>query len=257
MNWSRQTDQPLFPDILWSRPQNRRQAGKLLVIGGHLQSFSAVSQAYGTAQAAGIGTARVIVPDKLRPMLSKLFPEASFAASTQIGSFSRQALAKFLDEAEWADAVLLAGDFGRNSETAVLLENFIDKYSGQLTLAADSLDYFFTSPTKITDRTNTTLVGSLSQVQKLAQARMAIKQSADLAQTLNMLSIFTSDINAGVVTKQADQFVVGYKDRVSTTPARGRAIEEGAAAYASVWLLQQPGKTFEALTSAAWCFSEQ
>src|SRR5579884_1402879 len=140
MNWLKQADEPLFPDILWSRPENRRHAGKLLIIGGHSQSFSAVSEAYAAARLAGAGTVRVIVPDKLRPMLSTIFPEAEYGASTDIGSFSRQAMAEVLDAADWADGVLLAGDFGRNSETAVLLENIVSRYKGLLCLAGDSVD---------------------------------------------------------------------------------------------------------------------
>src|SRR5438105_2493778 len=138
-NSSRQTNEPLFPDVLWNRPENKRHAGKLLIVGGHQQSFSTVSEAYAAATKAGIGTARVILPDKLQKMLSGLFPEAEYAPSTHIGSFSRQALDSLLEAAEWADGVLLAGDFGRNSETAVLLESFIEKYKDLLALAGDSL----------------------------------------------------------------------------------------------------------------------
>src|SRR5437868_284792 len=126
-NWLRQNREPLFPNILWSRPENKRYAGKLLIIGGHKQSFNDVSAAYSAALKAGIGTVRVILPDSLQKMLAKVFPEAEYAASTPIGSFSRQALGSLLDAADWADGVLLAGDLGRNSETAILLEAFVEK----------------------------------------------------------------------------------------------------------------------------------
>src|SRR5579862_3020716 len=155
MNWSRQTaDKPLFPDVLWSRPENKRYAGKLLIIGGHSQSFNAVSQAYGAAAKAGAGTVRVILSQRLRKMVSAFFPEAEFAQSNQIGSFGRAARGALLAAAEWSDAVLLAGDFGRNSETAILLEGFIEKYTGQLALAGDSLDYFLKDPSKLVGRNN-------------------------------------------------------------------------------------------------------
>src|SRR6185437_2415347 len=160
-SWLRQTsDKPLFPDVLWSRPENKRHAGKLLVVGGHQQSFSAVSEAYSAASKAGIGTARVVVPDKLQKMLTVVFPEADYAPSTLIGSFSRQALGSLLDLADWADGVLLAGDFGHNSETAVLLESFVTKYKGQVTLAGDAIDYFFQNSSVILDRKNASVVTS-------------------------------------------------------------------------------------------------
>jgi NAD(P)H-hydrate repair Nnr-like enzyme with NAD(P)H-hydrate dehydratase domain len=191
MNWLKQTkDKPLFPDVLWSRPENKRHAGKLLIIGGHQQSFSAVSEAYSAALKAGIGTVKVVLPNKLEKTLRSLFPEAEFAASTPIGSFSRQALGQLLDLADWADAVLLAGDFGRNSESAVLLESFIEKYSGKLALAGDSLDYFLAQPTKLINRPNTLIVGNLNQLQKLATPSL-IQQNADLVKVLEQLGTWS------------------------------------------------------------------
>src|SRR6476660_954324 len=92
-NWLKQApDKPLFPDLLWSRPENKRQAGKLLVVGGNGQGFASPAAAYGAAIAAGIGAAKVILPDSLEKTLGKSFPEAIFAPSTPSGSFARLAL---------------------------------------------------------------------------------------------------------------------------------------------------------------------
>src|SRR5260221_160024 len=119
-NWLRQTKEPLFPDLLWSRPENKRHAGKLLIVGGNANGFATPARAYSAAAKAGIGTAKVLLPAALQKTLGKSFAEAEFALSTPSGSFSRQALDSLLDSANWADGVLLAGDFGRNSETAIL-----------------------------------------------------------------------------------------------------------------------------------------
>ncbi|MEK7561819.1 MAG: hypothetical protein AAB541_03065, partial [Patescibacteria group bacterium] len=124
--WLKQAkDKPLFEDLLWSRPENKRLAGKLLIVGGNLYGFSAPGTAYGAALKAGIGTTRVLLPDKLQKTVGKLMPEAEFAPSTLSGSFARPGLAKLLEEGEWADGVLLAGAFGRNSATAILLDCFM------------------------------------------------------------------------------------------------------------------------------------
>jgi hypothetical protein len=129
--WQRQTaDKPLFPDLLWSRPETKRTAGKLLIVGGNAHGFSAAAEAYGAAAKAGIGTARVLLPDSLQKTVGKVFAAGEYAPSTPSGSFSQQALAELLELAQWADGVLLAGDFGRNSETAILLESFAAKYQG-------------------------------------------------------------------------------------------------------------------------------
>jgi ADP-dependent NAD(P)H-hydrate dehydratase / NAD(P)H-hydrate epimerase len=255
INWLKQTpDKPLFPDILWSRPENKRHAGKLLIIGGHSQSFSAVSRAYAAAEMAGAGTIRMVLPDALQKTIGKTFPEAEFAASTPIGSFSRQALELFLDLAKWADGVLLAGDFGKNSETNILLENFIEKFAGQLTVVGDSLDYFLQKSEQLITRPKTTIVGSLNQVQKLARGQ-AIRQQDDLVQILNKLSIFTSDTKAGVITEQNGQIIVALNGQVSTTQSKKGGVGPELAAYASVWRLQQPKKPLEGLTTSIYCYA--
>jgi NAD(P)H-hydrate repair Nnr-like enzyme with NAD(P)H-hydrate dehydratase domain len=255
INWQRQTkDKPLFPDTLWGRPVNKRYAGKLLIIGGHAQSFSAPSRAYTAAAKAGAGHIRIVLPDKLQKTLGKAFAEAEFAPSTPIGSFGRPALDLFLDLAAWSDGVLLAGDLGKNSETAVLLESFIDKYTGPLSLTGDSLDYFAQKPTQITNRENTLFIGSLAQMQKLAQPDAVIKQTADLVQILEVLSNWSSDISASIVTATSSQVIVADKGNISTTPAENNGPDPELAAYASVWSMQQPEKPFEALTTGVYCF---
>ena len=57
--WQRQEPgEPLFPDLLWSRPENRQFAGKLLIMGGNAHGFAAPAEAYAHAEKAGIGVAR-------------------------------------------------------------------------------------------------------------------------------------------------------------------------------------------------------
>jgi NAD(P)H-hydrate repair Nnr-like enzyme with NAD(P)H-hydrate dehydratase domain len=258
ISWLRQTkDKPAFPDVLWSRPVNKRYAGKLLIVGGHSQSFAEPSRAYAAAVKAGAGTVRILLPDALQKTLGKAFPEAEFAASTPIGSFSRKALELLMDLAGWSDGVLLAGGFGKNSETAILLESFVEKYTGQLGLTGDSLDYFLQKPSQLTDRTNTLLVGSLAQIQKLAQPKAAIKQTADLVQILNTLSNWTDGIPASVLTSHTTQIIAATGGKISTTQSEADREGSELAAYANVWLMQQPEKIFEALTTASYCYAHE
>jgi ADP-dependent NAD(P)H-hydrate dehydratase / NAD(P)H-hydrate epimerase len=180
--WHRQTtDAPLFPDLLWSRPENKLYAGKLLIVGGNAHGFAAAAEGYNYAHKAGIGSGRVLLPDALLKNVSKLFPEAEFAPSTPSGSFASSALGELLPMAHWADGILLAGDLGRNSETAILIESFLRKHSGQVTLTKDAIEYVTAQPTLVADRENTLLVLSFSQLQKLAIS-------------LKFSSAFTSDM---------------------------------------------------------------
>lgn len=250
-SWLKQTDKPLFEDILWSRPENKRYAGKLLIIGGHKQSFTAVSEAYGAALKAGIGTVRVMLPQSLNGMLKAVFPEAEYAPSNKIGSFSRDSLAAWLEAAEWADGVLLAGDFGRNSETAVLLEGFSDKYDGVLGVTGDTIDYFLKDAQALKQRYNNVITLGVDKLQKLALPDVVLKQQDDLAQMVMKLRSFTDVTKASFITCHGGTMIAASGGRVSTTPAKEFS-ETKAAAYAIVWLLQQPKKPFEALTTAIY-----
>src|SRR5690606_2767000 len=139
--WIKQSGQPVFPDLLWSRPESRQARGKLLIIGGNSFGFSAVGQAYKEAEAAGAGAVRVLMPEAIRKVVGTILEHAEYGASTPSGSFSQAALGQWLDNAAWADGVLIAGDLGRNSETAILMEKFLAKSDAAVTLTKDAIEY--------------------------------------------------------------------------------------------------------------------
>lgn len=251
-DWHKQkTDKPLFPEILWSQPQNKQLAGKLLIVGGNYRSFKAPAEAFAAALKAGIGSARVLLPSALQKTVGKLFPEAGFAPSTPSGSFARTSLAQILDSTEWADAVVLAGDFGKNSETAILLESFIKKYDGPVCLAGDSLDYFQKSGDSILSRTNTLVVAEISQLQKLAAGQGLIKHSMDLSQLVGSLTELSAETKAFFAAVHAGQIIVAANGQVSTTPSQNHDFIKIAAYMATFWL-HNSEKPFEALSSAVF-----
>ena len=255
--WHKQTtEQPLFPDLLWSRPENRNQAGKLLIVGGNAHGFAAAAEAYTAAETAGVGTARVLLPDSLQKTVGKVFAAGEYAPSTPSGSFSQKALAEVLAMANWADSLLLAGDFGRNSETAVVLEQLLGKYTDQLTLTKDAVDYFAKTPELLLTRENTLLVVSFAQLQKLAlgiRFTTAFMFNMDFLRLIEALHNFTEKYQAAIITQHLDTIFVAVNGQVSTTklPEERPIWRVKTAASASVWWLQNPAKPFEALTAAA------
>jgi ADP-dependent NAD(P)H-hydrate dehydratase / NAD(P)H-hydrate epimerase len=252
--WHKQSpDNPLFPDLLWSRPENKNQAGKLLIIGGNAHGFAAPAEAYSEANKAGIGTARVLLPDSLQKAVGKVFEAGEYAPSTPSGSFSQKALAEFLALSEWAEGLLLAGDLGRNSETAILLEKFIEKYDGQLTVTQDALDYFIKLPQTIVERPGTLLVASFSQLQKIAAnagSTKAFTFDMDFLRLIDGLHELTERFEANIIIRHHKNFFTAVNGEVSTTSKESEKIwRVPTAAHASVWWLQNPSKTFEALTT--------
>jgi ADP-dependent NAD(P)H-hydrate dehydratase / NAD(P)H-hydrate epimerase len=254
--WLKQeTGKPAFSELLWSRPQNKQFAGKLAVIGGNLHGFAAPGEAYGVSLKTGVGVARVLLPDAVKKLVGPILEDVEFAASNPSGSFNQQALAEWLSLANWADGVLLAGDLGRNSETAIVLEKFIGKYPGSLTITKDAADYAISIAPSILNRADTTLVISMAQLRKLfmvASSTQAIRLSMGLLQLVEALHTFTEGRPVAIVTKHHDILYTAYEGRVSTTQLTADipVWRVKAAAIASVWQLQNPGKTFEALTTA-------
>lgn len=254
--WLKQSNQPLFPDIAWSRPENRQQAGKLLVIGGNTHGFAAAAQAYNAAMSAGVGAAHVLLPDAIQKAVGPVLEQADFAPSTPSGSFSKKALAELLDRAAWADAVLLAGDLGRNSETAIVLESFASKYSGMLCLTKDAADYFTSSPQGVKDRVQTLFVISLAQLQRLTQSLKMPKPvtfDMGLVQLVEWLHQFSHDWPFTTVVHHAGNLCVAHGGVVTTTKStleEDRVWRVTTAAKATVWWLQNPAKPLESITAS-------
>jgi NAD(P)H-hydrate repair Nnr-like enzyme with NAD(P)H-hydrate dehydratase domain len=257
--WHKQTlDKPLFPELIWSRPENRQLSGKLLIVGGNLHGFAAPGEAYNEALKAGVGATRVVMPDSVRKLfdhLSNIPPEMEFAPSTPSGSFGQKALAEILSLSGWADGILLAGDFGRNSETAIILDQFTEKYQGQLTVTGDTVDYFTKTPELILHRPNTTFVLSLNQLQKLTiqvHFKIAITSTMGLLRLVEALHEFTQELPANIVVNCIQDIVVAVNGEVSTTEfSQVTDNWQGAvAAHAAVWWLQNPSRSFNAITSS-------
>ena len=256
--WHKQTlDNPLYPDLLWSRPENKQLAGKLLVIGGNAYEFAAPAEAYNEALRAGVGAVRVLLPQALKHTIGAVIEAGDFAPSTPSGSFSQKALQEFYIHSDWADGVLLAGDLGRNSETAIVLEKFAGTYRGQLTLTKDAADYGIASPQSLLKRQDTTLVLTIAQLQKLGTALhlpKAFTFGMDLLRLVEALHYITYQFDINLIVKQQDYSVVASSGKVSTTKL---AVENEywrikLAANASVWWLQNPSKIFESLSTAVY-----
>lgn len=254
--WKKQTkEKPLFPNLNWDKPENKQHAGKLLIIGGNTHEFSAPGLAYAVAEKTGIGVAKVLLPDSLKKNVGKILENGEFSPSTKSGSFSQKSLDSWVQWANWADGVLIAGDLGRNSETAIVLEKFIQKYYGTLIVTKDAIDYFRANAKLVTNRPSTTLVLSISQLQKLCieiEWPSAVTFSMNINQLVEMLHNITERYPFSVVTNHNNIFFVAHKGMVSTTKNDYQeSWRTEIASKASVWLIQNQNRPFEALTTAA------
>lgn len=217
--WLRQeNDAPLYPDIEWSKPEQKNLAGKLAILGGNRLGFVAVSTAYQEALDIGAGQVRIILPDVLKKSLPATILDAIYVPSNPSGGMSREAQAQVLAAIDWSDHVLLVGDAGRNSETAMIYESLLST-SVSLTITRDAFDLLRSAATQLVAREHTTLVLSFAQLQKLFQAVYYPKMlsfSMQLSLLVESLHKFTITYPIILVTYHQNQLVIAHNGTVIT-----------------------------------------
>ena len=254
--WQKQTaSKPLFPEIEWNKPERKNQAGRLLIVGGNKLGFAAVAESYQNAKDTGAGEVRALVPDALKKTMPKTLTDILFTPSNPSGGISKDALAELQAASEWASGVLLIGDSGRNSETAITYEHFIQMYSGPLTVTRDAIDLVKNNPSLLAEREDTMIVASFAQLQKLFQGVYYPKMltfNMQLLQLVEALHKFTITYPCTIVTLHKESLIIASGGKVITQAwSQPMAIWRGSVATqaASYWLWN-PKLVLESVTSS-------
>lgn len=254
--WQKQSStKPLFPDVEWSKPQQRSKAGKLGIIGGNKLGFIAASEAYQTALGVGIGEAKVLLPASLKKTFFKHTQDMVFADDNQSGGLSKDAFSEMQAMGEWADGILLIGDAGKNSETAVLYERFIHEYEGPLTITRDAVDLLKNNAQTLIERPQTLLILSFAQVQKLFQSvyyPKVLTFSMQLTRLVEALHKFTITYPACTAVFHDENLVISHQGMVVTQQfSDPMPIWRGSVATrAAVYWSWNPEKPLESATAS-------
>jgi NAD(P)H-hydrate repair Nnr-like enzyme with NAD(P)H-hydrate dehydratase domain len=246
---------PLYPDVEWNKPEQRSHAGKLGIIGGNKLGFVAVGDAYGIATSAGVGQIRVLLPDILKKSVPGVITDVVYGASNPSGGLSKDAAPEMGAIGAWADAVLMIGDAGRNSETAIVYEDFIRGYDRQLTITRDAIDLLLNTPEVLVERDNTLLVVSFAQLQKIftkVYYPKILTFSMQLQQLVETLHKFTITYPVTIMTFHQEQLVVASGGQVTTTPwnAPMAIWKGGVATDAAAYYLWNPKQPLQAATAS-------
>lgn len=254
--WQQQTpEKPLFPETEWNRPEQRAHAGKLGIVGGNKLGFVAVGDAYTTATNAGVGKIRALLPDILKKAVPPMITDITFAASNPSGSLSKDASADLYALGAWADMVLMIGDAGRNSETAILYEDFIRDHAGPLVITRDAIDLLLNTPESMVERDDTMLVVSFAQLQKLftrVYYPKILTFSMQLQQLVEALHKFSITYPVTIVTLHKNHIVIASGGQVTTTPWHDpMSLWKGyVTTHAAAYWLWNPKKPLEAATTS-------
>ena len=254
--WRRQTtEKALFPEIEWSKPEQRSRAGRLAIIGGNKLGFAALAGAYSDALKTGIGECRVVLPDSLKRSLPTSITDVVFVPTNPSGGMAREGSPTLQAAAEWSSATLLIGDAGRNSETAIGFEELLRNSRAPLVITRDAVDLLKASNELMVNREQTLLVVSFAQLQKIFQSVYYPKLltfSMQLVNLIEALHKFTITYPVTLMALHHEQLIVAHKGEVTTTPwDYPMAIWRGSvAAHAAVYWAWNPTKPLEAATAS-------
>ena len=231
--WHRQSTKKLFNDVDMMAPEQRRFAGKLLIIGGNKGMFFAVASALEAAKRFGAGEVRALMPDALKNQVPST-PELYFAEAEASGAFGRLALQEMLRQAEWADAVLLIGDSGKNAETSLVFAEFMDKCQKPVFVTRDAVETVTPSAADWAMREYETGVFlTMPQLQKLLRTMYypkVVTLSQPTNQLVEILHKFTLSYPVSVATFHNGLIIVAEQGEVVT-----QAIEETKWTPISLW----------------------
>ncbi len=254
--WHKQTPtSALYPDIEWGKPEQRSHAGRLGIIGGNKLGFAGVAESYATALQTGAGQTRVLLPDILRKTIPTTMTDVIFGATNPSGSLAKDALVEMKAIGEWATGILLVGDAGRNSETAIVYEDFIREYSGPLTITRDAIDLVKHASQNLVERPNTLLIVSFAQLQKLFQLvyyPKVLTFSMQLTNLVEAIHKFTLTYPVSLVVLHKEALLAAANGEVTSTPwDNPMAIWRGqTASKAATYWLWNPAKVLESITAS-------
>lgn len=250
--WQNQTkDAPLFPDLLWSRPERSDQAGHLLIVGGSTRGFASVVKAMDAAKAAGIGELKAVLPRGVEKYLGHS-PELLYAAQTAGGSFAQAAAAEITSYLGWAHALLLPGDLTHNAETTLCIEETLHTTQTPVVLLGEALDVLLSTLNRPIEAP-LVMVADFRQLQLFVRANPlaeALLPRSTLEQRVRLLHQLIDRTAASIIVlHDQDQYLVVGAGQASLTHSTQQAIEFATAA--AVLAAQFPSQLFEAVTTAA------
>jgi hypothetical protein len=222
--WKKQGLKPLFGEIDTERPDQKRFAGKLLIIGGNKGAFFAVANAMNEAHQMRVGEVRAIMPSSLKNQVPST-PEVYFAEAEKSGAFGRNALNDLLIQAEWAEAIVLIGDMGKNAETTMVFAEFMKHCDKPLFITRDAVDAVTPDVMNwaVAREGETSLLLTMPQLQKLLRTLYypkVITLSMPTNQLIEALHKFTVSYELSIATFHNNQIIVAQHGEVVSEEIR-------------------------------------
>ena len=196
--WTEQLAEPLFPDIIWNKPQSKIHGPHLTLIGGYRDHFANISQAYSRLLAIStIINLELSLADSLKPLIRHLNLACPiyYLPTNKTGNLSLKAFETILEIISAISVIYLAGDLSNNSETILLIEQLIDNLTNIIFINSELLQSLLASDCNYLNKNNIVLFFNPSQLQKWlinSHFPMAFKSTMNLlswAELLHQISL--------------------------------------------------------------------
>ncbi len=254
-DWLKQTDEPLFPDIFWEVPLNRAQAKKLLIVGGHAKQFAETVGLYQYALAAGIGSARVVLPDSLRKLIGSQ-PDCLFVESNPSGSISKNACTEILAYASECDGIIFSSELSHNTETISLLETLFTEITYPIFFSSNVLEMLSFQPELMlgNERVLVTDTKRLTRFADKIHLPITIKLQDSILNKIDFMTNITNTYPLALILDESP-LIIATEGQVSSTELNQNTASSGELiAKMAVFYLQHTNH-FKALTSAAYALA--
>ncbi len=132
-----------FESIAWSRPENKRQASKVVILGGSKDHFADTSGYYQELKDITGIKLSLILPDYLSKLVGTKDPNIIFVEGHKTGGyFIRESSNQIIQIINGADTCLMSGEIGRSSETQQFIEHVVDSCKSQTVITESALNCF-------------------------------------------------------------------------------------------------------------------
>lgn len=254
--WHKQTDKPLFPNIFWEAPLNRTLAKKLLIVGGHSKQFAETVNLYQYALAAGMGSAKVVLPESLHRLVGNQ-PDCLFVSSNPSGSIAKPAAKEILEYANECNGVIFSPELSHNTETVSLLETLFSEISKPIFFGSNVLEMLAFKPTLVLKAGRVILTNTkhLTRFASTIDFPITIKSQESILNKIELASDFTNTHPVALIIDESP-LIVATDSNVSTTSRVAETDNASLLMALAATFYVQHTKKYEAITSAMFIFNQ-
>lgn len=242
----KQDDQNLFPDLLWNRPLNRRQAGRFLLLAGNIRSVHDAQMWLDALSDHGAGQVSLAFPMTISRLKAD---NVTLLPATPAGSLAQAAEPTLVGMTNESDGLVIGSNIGRHPQTVALVEKLAALDVPLVcdgTVIIESLHLGL----KWLRRPHTLLVLNRDQLQKLLRAAKlpyTVTTRSTWQQTAEALERLSNEHQATFLITDEGQVWVTHSGEVSVSKKEVNNIFDLADTVV-LWL-QNQNKPFEAATA--------